>query len=166
MTSSLWYYYASNPDEESNWGVVQGHSEDLIRMLQNDRTNSEFKIVDIGDEVDNTSSGYKKGSMDSPSFSVKIEGYNGSSSSSNTHKRKKGKTGGKDVEGGKEKKPRALTPYNRYMKIQIGRLREDDPDATHAESFKNAAASWSDFKNSEHYKPWIAGLEEDHEDEE
>ncbi|KAE9409192.1 hypothetical protein BT96DRAFT_913365 [Gymnopus androsaceus JB14] len=43
------------------------------------------------------------------------------------------------AKGGGGKK---LTAYNRYMKVQLAKLKEDEPDMTHAERFKLATGSW------------------------
>ncbi|KAJ7597326.1 hypothetical protein C8J56DRAFT_1041531 [Mycena floridula] len=41
--------------------------------------------------------------------------------------------------GGKKKK---LTAFNKFMKVELGRLKTDEPDITHQERFKMAAVNW------------------------
>ncbi|THH10964.1 hypothetical protein EW145_g957 [Phellinidium pouzarii] len=36
-----------------------------------------------------------------------------------------------------------ITPYNRYMREELARLKESDPEMKHPERFKIAATNWA-----------------------
>ncbi|KAF9005335.1 hypothetical protein BDZ89DRAFT_966590, partial [Hymenopellis radicata] len=35
-----------------------------------------------------------------------------------------------------------LTPFNKFMRTEMARLKETEPDITHQERFKKATANW------------------------
>lgn len=48
-----------------------------------------------------------------------------------------------DAEGSTSPQPqRALSPYNQYMKMNVGRLKREDPSLNHKDAFRAAASAW------------------------
>lgn len=48
----------------------------------------------------------------------------------------------------KEKKPRAPSAFNVYMKSAIAEIKTAEPGITHSDAFKKAASDWKDKKGS------------------
>lgn len=50
---------------------------------------------------------------------------------------------------------REPTPYNKYMRVEIVRVKEENPDLNHKECFKIAAGNWryADENPSKKTKP-------------
>ncbi|KAG6911333.1 hypothetical protein DXG01_001004 [Tephrocybe rancida] len=46
--------------------------------------------------------------------------------------------------GGKKK----LTAFNKFMQTEMARLREDEPDISHKDRFKQATANWKTAKEN------------------
>ncbi|KAL1919371.1 uncharacterized protein VTP21DRAFT_2064 [Calcarisporiella thermophila] len=40
--------------------------------------------------------------------------------------------------------PKKLTPYNKFMKEELAKIKKDKPDLNHKEAFKMAASRWKD----------------------
>jgi len=51
----------------------------------------------------------------------------------------------KSTGGAKTKK---ISPYNKFMKDELARLKEKDPDTKHPERFKIAAQNWAKAKEN------------------
>ncbi|KZP25329.1 hypothetical protein FIBSPDRAFT_705311, partial [Athelia psychrophila] len=47
--------------------------------------------------------------------------------------------------GGSKKK---LSAYNKFMRTEMARLKEDDPEITHKERFSKATANWKTAKEN------------------
>ncbi|ORZ06872.1 hypothetical protein BCR42DRAFT_426618 [Absidia repens] len=41
------------------------------------------------------------------------------------------------------KKTKRPSPYNMYMKAELGKVKKDNPGMTHKEAFKKVAESWA-----------------------
>mmetsp|Transcript_39323 Transcript_39323/g.61295 ORF Transcript_39323/g.61295 Transcript_39323/m.61295 type:complete len:122 (+) Transcript_39323:2-367(+) len=48
----------------------------------------------------------------------------------------------------KDKEPREMTPYNKFMKNTLAELKVSNPDLDHKEAFKMASAKWTAQKNT------------------
>lgn len=58
-------------------------------------------------------------------------------------------SGKKEKEPKEDKKPRAPSAYNLFMKEKMGELKETHPDLNNIERMKVAAEAWSESKKSE-----------------